>query len=256
MFLQSKANSFQFNLLTLQIYSRILFINKVLERGLLMRIREIITEADKIKYPRTFHLPWSLGRTEDDKTLKSTSQFEGKEVVITEKMDGENTTMYCHGIHARSLDSANHPSQDWIKRKHSEFAHEIPEGWRICGENLYAKHSIAYDDLSSYFMVFSIWDENNNALSWDDTVEWAEMLGLQTVKVLYRGPWDEKLTQQLWNPQGNTEGYVVRNADSFHYSTFSDNVAKFVREDHVQPDSKHWKHQEIVPNKISGDYEI
>jgi hypothetical protein len=40
------------------------------------------------KYPRTFHLPYSFGRTSDDKVLKTDDQFIGKHVVITEKMDG------------------------------------------------------------------------------------------------------------------------------------------------------------------------
>jgi len=39
----------------------------------------------------------------------------GREVVVTEKMDGENTTMYCDNIHARSIDGRHHPSRDWVK---------------------------------------------------------------------------------------------------------------------------------------------
>ena len=44
----------------------------------------------KQKYPRTYHLPWSLGATSDDKILKDTSCFDDKIVIITEKLDGEN----------------------------------------------------------------------------------------------------------------------------------------------------------------------
>ena len=36
----------------------------------------------------------------------------GKQVIVTEKMDGENTSMYRHRIHARSIDSLPHPSRD------------------------------------------------------------------------------------------------------------------------------------------------
>ena len=43
-----------------------------------------------IKYPRTWHHPISEGVTDDDKVLKDTSNFEGKEIVVTVKMDGEN----------------------------------------------------------------------------------------------------------------------------------------------------------------------
>lgn len=31
-----------------------------------------------MKYPRTMHLPWSLGRTKDDRVLTSTSAFDGR----------------------------------------------------------------------------------------------------------------------------------------------------------------------------------
>lgn len=68
----------------------------------------------RIKYPRTLHLPWSLGRTSDDKVLSSMDHFSGREVVVTEKMDGENTTIYSDGLHARSTTSQRHPSRSWV----------------------------------------------------------------------------------------------------------------------------------------------
>lgn len=63
------------------------------------------------KYPRTLHLPQSLSVTSDDKVHKSLDQFDVKEVVITEKLDGENTTIYCEGTHARSIDGRYHSSR-------------------------------------------------------------------------------------------------------------------------------------------------
>jgi hypothetical protein len=125
-----------------------------------------------VKYPRTPHLPWSPGKTNDDKLIESLVGFEGKNVTVTVKCDGENTTLYQNYLHARSLDYSSHPSRTWLKSFHANFAHNVPEGWRICGENLYAKHSIKYSNLESYFLVFSIWNEQNVCLSWDDTIEW------------------------------------------------------------------------------------
>lgn len=74
-------------------------------------------------------------------------------------MDGENTTMMKNYIYARSLDSNNHQSRNWVKGLWGEISYKIPENWRICGENMYAKHSIEYNNLESYFLVYSIWDE-------------------------------------------------------------------------------------------------
>lgn len=95
------------------------------------------------KYPRTFHFPWSPGRSDDDKVLQDTSCFLNRHVVVTEKMDGENSTLYPGGkIHARSIDSSSHPSRDWLKKFWSERCHNLGDDMRVCGENLYAKHSI------------------------------------------------------------------------------------------------------------------
>lgn len=43
-----------------------------------------------IKYPRTPHLPFSEGMTKDDRVWKDMHYFDQTEVVVTEKMDGEN----------------------------------------------------------------------------------------------------------------------------------------------------------------------
>jgi hypothetical protein len=181
----------------------------------------------------------------------SLDNFIGKRVICTVKLDGENTSIYPDHTHARSLDSANHPSRDWLKKFAAEFQHNLPEGFRVCGENLYAKHSIGYDDLESYFYGFSMWDENNICLSWDETVEWFQLLGVTPVQVLYDGIFSEGYIKTLFVDDGSMEGYVVRLADAFSYEDFGKSVAKFVRKNHVTTGT-HWLHQEIVPNKLKG----
>ena len=205
--------------------------------------------ADHYKYPRTPHLPWSPGSTEDDIRNTTLSSFRDHEIVVTEKMDGENTTLYCDYSHARSLDSRHHSSRDWLKTWHNNFAHSIPVGWRICGENLYARHSIAYEKLISYFYGFSIWNEDNFCLSWSETLEWFEILGVQPVKELYRGPWDEEMLRDLIIDTDRSEGYVIRVSGEFSYSQFDQYIAKWVRTGHVQTE-KHWMHSEVVPNQL------
>ncbi|MCT1400601.1 RNA ligase family protein [Paenibacillus sp. p3-SID867] len=209
----------------------------------------------KIKYPKTMHLPWSRGYTDDDKILRNTDHFTGQEVVITEKMDGENTTMYPGFIHARSLDSKDHPSRHYVKTLHGGIKYLIPEGYRLCGENVYAKHSLLYSALPSYFMLFSVWNELNVCLSWDETEEWAQHLGLVTVPVLYRGIWDEDVAKACYTKQsdcgGEQEGYVVRLASVFAYDDFKGSVAKFVRKNHVQTD-EHWLSKPIEPNRLAA----
>lgn len=75
--------------------------------------------TDYVKYPRTWHLPWSQGKTKDDKTLANCEHFQGKRVIVTEKMDGENCTIYKNYIHARSIDGRDHWSRSWVKKSPS-----------------------------------------------------------------------------------------------------------------------------------------
>ncbi len=198
--------------------------------------------VEYVKYPRTYHLPWSPGKTEDDRTLKDTAIFAGKRVIVTRKMDGENFSGYTNYCHARSVDGRSHYTRDWAKNFWMQRSYELPEGWRVCAENLYAVHSIRYDALSGYLMGFSIWNDRNQCLSWDETVEWFELLGMPTVPVIYDGIWDENAIKQLYNEKTDRdihEGYVVRLADAFEYRDFKTSVAKFVRANHVAT-QKHW----------------
>lgn len=201
--------------------------------------------TDMIKYPRTPHLPWSPGMTKDDRIIEDLSDLQESEVVITEKMDGENTTLYRHGLHARSCTYNPHPSRGWIRAFHARIANDIPEGWRICGENVFAKHSIEYSDLESYFLGFSIWNENNICLSWDETIEWFNMIGINPVKELYRGPWCVDVDMD-WDRH---EGYVIRTVNSFHYKQFKTLVAKYVRKNHIQTHG-HWMRDIVKPNQL------
>ena len=61
--------------------------------------------SQRYKYPRTPHLSFSPGVGGDDIKLDSNKIFANCQVVVTEKLDGENTTFYPNYIHARSLDS-------------------------------------------------------------------------------------------------------------------------------------------------------
>lgn len=203
------------------------------------------------KYPRTLHLPWSPGFTKDDKVLKSTEHFEGKKVVITEKLDGECTTIAHKHIHARSLDSKDHPSRHWIKATYNYTASLLNEHIRICGENLFAQHSIAYRNLDSYFYAFSVW-EGTMCLDWDSTLSFLALHHIIPVPIIYDGIWSEDVCKSIKltdTDKGEMEGYVVRVTDAFDYDDFDKNVAKFVRADHVQTD-EHWMYKPMIINKL------
>ena len=214
--------------------------------------------SKKYKYPRTYHAPWSDGLKNDDRRHPDMSIFEDKNVIVSIKMDGENTTWYKDAIHARSIDSqnANHPSRDFVKGLWAQRKHLITDERRICGENLYAEHSIKYVELDSYFYVFSIWHDDI-CLSWNATKKICEELDLPTVPVLYEGIYDADKIKTIFQDYDFNEGYVIRVADTFAHDydseTFFNPMAKFVRKNHVQTDRhwlKNWDKTKI--NKLKG----
>jgi hypothetical protein len=207
------------------------------------------------KHPRTKHAPWSKTVSSDDKIMFDYSVFEGKRVIITEKMDGENTTGYPNFIsHARSMDSKNHPSRNWFKTWWAKRCFKLPEGWRVCGENVYATHSIAYTELTSYFYGFSVYNSDNILLDWDSTLKVFSSLKITPVPVLYDGIFTNEVAFNLrngWlsntdNPQ--FEGYVIRLADSIAYDDYTNSVMKYVRANHVQETDEHWMQKPVVKN--------
>ncbi|WP_407561339.1 RNA ligase family protein [Streptomyces sp. 184] len=202
----------------------------------------------RVHYPRTPHLPWSPGAAPDDVRAGGLSGLRGREVVVTEKLDGENTTLYADGLHARSLDSAHHPSRAWVKGLQGRIGGEIPRGWRICGENVFARHSIGYDDLESWFYGFSVWD-GDRCLDWDRTVRFLRRRGVPAAPVLWRGEFDERVLRALRMDTARQEGYVVRTVEGFGLREFGQRVAKWVRGGHVQTGS-HWMHAVVVENGL------
>ncbi len=204
-----------------------------------------------VKYPRTFHHPLSGGVQSDDKTASDIAWLDTTDVVVTEKMDGENTTLYADGFHARSLDTTYHASRSWLAGFHAERAHLIPSDLRICGENLYACHSVKYDRLQSYFLGFSAW-RNELCLSWADTMKTFASLNIIPAPTLFEGRLNKDTLQTIIDGINTKtqEGFVIRRASSFDIKDFTNSVIKWVRPHHVQTDAEHWSKAPLVPNGL------
>lgn len=169
-----------------------------------------------------------------DISVEKTHNFYANNVLV------HNCTMYSDHFHARSLNTGYHWSRERMKAFHSEIGHLIPEGFRVCGENLVAKHSIHYKNLPHFFLGFSVW-EGTRCLDWDDTLLWFDLLGIYSVPVLWRGIWNEKAIKGVIEglDLSQQEGVVVRLTSSFELKDFKSSVAKWVRKNHVQT-TQHW----------------
>ena len=220
------------------------------------------------KYPRTYHVPWSPGATSDDKKLPEgwfvDDGWADKELVITEKLDGENSCMtnldvYArpHGAPTRSPWSVNLWGDNGLYWHVRDL---IAEGEYVYGENLYGEHSIHYDRLPTYFFIFAF-RSNDYWYDWDSVVEMAKILSIPTVPVLYRSSFHDveelkAMVDRLMSEPSTfgveKEGVVIRKASSFlDEDKFAKNVCKYVRANHVQTDehwTKNWKRATLNPN--------
>lgn len=210
------------------------------------------------KYPRSPHLPWSPGGTNDDRRLASVEHFLGEPLILTEKMDGSNVCLEACQVFARSHVAApKHPSFDALKSLHAAVKRFIPEGVQIFAEWCYAKHSIGYTALPHYLLVFGVRTGSQWA-SWSEVQLWAQELQVPTVPLLLEVTFEPAAELQKHvelfasAPSlcgGDREGVVVRLAREFSDAEFPRAVAKHVRKDHVQTDD-HWSHQVIFRNGV------
>lgn len=198
------------------------------------------------KYSRTYHFPFSKGATSDDRIAEDWTGLLQHELVLTEKLDGENTCLKASGVYARS--HAAPTESPWsvkMRELWEQHKHGLGE-LEIFGESLYAIHSIEYERLDSYFYVFAI-RQGEVWLGWDDVEFYAGALDLPTVPVIRRGYFSEAALQETIEEEikkgsrlgGECEGFVVRNAERFPVEDFAKNVLKYVRKNHVQTD-EHW----------------
>ncbi len=217
---------------------------------------------DSPKYNRTFHFPFSPGATNDDKIATSMDRLIGVPIVLTEKMDGSNTSLEKDGCFSRTHSGPpTHASFDQLKALHASVKYLIPDTIQLFGEWCYALHSIAYTELPGYFLLFNVRDLSMSSpiwFPWKEVEEVAEEFGIPTVPVLFKGTVSSEkelkdLVESFMNQPsacgGIREGVVARVAKSFIDDDFSDCVMKCVRSNHVQT-SEHWKDQEIIRNRL------
>lgn len=239
---------------------------------------------EDIKYPSSRHLPWSHEQDRDDTSHQTLDWAAEIPLVATVKMDGGNCMIVKdkdNPIRARNGKHADKEHFDLAKSWYwnSGLYEEMDPNLQLFGEWLYAKHSIHYGcncdescedegpPLRHYFQLFGIYDKQFDVwLGWEKTVEIADDLGLELVPPAQESEYyittSGEGTQKLWadlydlsqtvESQGH-EGIVVRSALPFHYGQFGSRLGKYVREDHVKDEEKHWSHRPLVQNQVRDD---
>jgi hypothetical protein len=240
---------------------------------------EDVSEVQEIlsRYPSTPHLPFSPCVQEDDIQLPDEKTFVGRKVVVTEKLDGGNAVLWQGTVFARSVKhAATHASFSQLKQLYSSiwFGDAMLEEDRelaLFGELCVAQHSICYDSLPSFFFLFAALNcRTKTWLSFADVCALGSRLDLPVVPILL---WDHTfrdandiqsfMNTRILQPsvcasEHGPEGFVIRVMNSFPVDSFVDNIAKFVRANHVQT-SKSWRRtwaRQAIDSSLLLDYQI
>ena len=182
-------------------------------------------------------------------------------IVITEKMDGANTGFYKRNNkfypqkRRGNVDDSHEQfkffRKQWMYNNYEKLEN-LPDNIVIYGELMKCVHTIYYDKLPDWFLVFDIWDlKKEKYLNWIEVVSICEKAGLFTVP--YIGCADQKLSTHelgLLVPKESKYGDI---AEGIVIKNYKKQVrGKIVKSEFVKKvdESDHWKKLPIRYNKL------
>lgn len=225
-------------------------------------------ESDFFRFPHTPHLAWlGDGEPRDDKVLPHHEAVSllAEPLVVEEKLDGANLGVALDAAGNLRLQNRGQylapPYQgqfarlnSWLQAHADAVFDALTPELIVFGEWCAARHSLDYDQLPDWWLVFDVYDrkaghfwsvERRNAL--------AAAHGLTAVPTLARGRFTlpELVTMVSVRPssfrKGWLEGIVVRSEDE----GWTASRAKLVRPDFVQNIDAHWRTRTMEWNKLA-----
>lgn len=219
------------------------------------------------RFPHTPHVAWlGSGTPRDDKVLAASeaAALLAGEVVVEEKLDGanvgismaedgalrfQNRGQYLHPPFAGQFQRLG----GWIAAHEEALRRELSPGLILFGEWCAARHSVAYDWLPDWWVVFDVYDLSEQRFF--STVRrdaLAAQMGLAAVREVLRGRTTlAELTRWLSaEPSryraGAVEGCVIRKETADWLLA----RAKLVHPEFVQGMGEHWRRRRIEWNRI------
>lgn len=220
------------------------------------------------RFPSTPHLAWLSKITvpREDKLLSSSDAraLLASKVLVEEKIDGANVGLSLAEDGTLLIQNrgqyltAPYTGQfarlaEWLTQHEEEIRNQLGGPLILFGEWSAARHSIKYDRLPDWFLLFDVYDRaegrfwssgRRNAL--------ASAAGLAIVPTLLRGQTNLSALQQLLATgsshyrAGPMEGLVVRGETT----DWCESRAKLVRADFTQAIEEHWSRRRIVWNRV------
>ena len=225
--------------------------------------------TDFFRFPHTPHIAWlGEGSPRGDKELAPTevNKLLASTVIVEEKVDGanigisigednqlqvQNRGQYlgqpCSGQFSR-LNS-------WLGQYQFAIKGQLESYLILFGEWCAARHSLEYNSLPDWFLLFDVYDRKAQAFwSVERRDKLAASLGLSTVPKLYEGKTSLPELMRLLNNSkssyrdGSPEGVIIRKDSAQR----CEGRAKLVRAEFTQTIEEHWRSRKIEWNRLSS----
>lgn len=226
--------------------------------------------TDFFRFPHTPHIDW-LGNESprDDKVLapNDVAQLLADKVLVEEKLDGANlgiSISYDGQVQAQNrgqyliepFTGQFSRLNSWLAQHHWALKDHLSPDLILFGEWCAAKHSLDYDSLPDWFLVFDVYDrQQQRFFSCQRRNELAQVLELKYVPAIFEGKTSlADLKQLLITTQsryrlGPPEGLIIRQQST----QWCEKRAKLVRADFSQAIERHWSTKMIEWNSIRKD---
>lgn len=219
------------------------------------------------RFPHTPHLKWlGTGLPRDDKVF-SEAEAEAllaDEVVIEEKIDGANLGFSIgeNGqLQAQNRGQYVEPPyfgqfvklSQWSAFHADALLGTLKPNYIVFGEWCAARHSLSYDRLPDWWLLFDVYDRVEGSFQSTTIREkFAAEAGITKVAELFRGKIDMRELQNLLMSshsryrKGPLEGIVIRR----ELGGIVQSRAKLVHPDFTQSIDQHWRSRRIEWNRI------
>lgn len=238
------------------------------------RKRDKFDGFDFFRFPSIPHLLW-LGEKNGAREDKVLSPFQVSDllsggVVVEEKLDGANVGISISSDREIMIQNRGqylgfpysgqfYRLNAWLAQHESGLLDVLQSNLILFGEWCAARHSLSYDALPDWFLMFDVYDRGAG-MFWDTDRRnaLAKQIGLFVVPQIFCGHITlNGLTQLVLNEHSRyrsgkpLEGVVVRH----EAGGWTTGRAKLVRPDFVQSIDAHWRTRAIEWNRIDWKWQ-
>lgn len=221
------------------------------------------------RFPPIPHIQWlGIGKPRSDKLIsfQNLEELLVGPVIVEEKLDGANIGFSLNS--QKTIQVQNRGAyleqpfkgqfsrlNGWLGQFKCRLESQLVDDLIAFGEWCAAKHTLKYDRLPDYFLLFDIYDKKERKFwSVSRRNEWAKQLGVHTTPIFGQGYYSvSELKDLLHNVksfyrEGYPEGIIVRNDDAL----WNRERGKLIRAEFVQSIEMHWRSKQIEWNELAN----